>query len=75
VVTLFAGRRLADRLGRRPVLLLGLGGTALAYALLSLVGGLGSLVAVLVLYGLFVSFVDLGANTVGADTSAPTASR
>lgn len=30
VVTLSAGRRLADRLGRRPVLLLGLGGTALA---------------------------------------------
>jgi MFS family permease len=67
VVTLFAGRRLADRVGRRAVLLLGFGGTALAYALLSLFRGLGPLIAVFVLYGLFVSFVDLGANTVGAD--------
>ncbi|HEU4946786.1 MAG TPA: MFS transporter [Kribbella sp.] len=67
IVTLFAGGRLADRLGRRPVLLLGFVGTALAFALLSQVGELVSLFVVLAAYGLFVSFVDLAANAVGAD--------
>ena len=67
VVTLFAGGHLADRLGRRPVLLLGFGGTALAFALLGHVRTLGQLISVVVLYGLFISFVDLGANTVGSD--------
>lgn len=65
--TLFAGGVLADRLGRRLVLVLGFGGTATAFALLSLVDSYRHLVAVLVLYGLFVSFIDLGVNTVGAD--------
>jgi MFS family permease len=67
IVTLFAGGRLADRLGRRPVLLLGFGGTSVAFALLSQVHHVGGLFAVLALYGLFVSFIDLGANSVGAD--------
>lgn len=67
LVTLFGGGVLADRLGRRPVLLVGFGGTAAAFALLSQVRSFGPLVAVFVLYGLCVSFVDLGINTAGAD--------
>lgn len=67
VVSLAGGGRLADRFGRRPVLLTGLGGTALAFAALATVRSFGTLVAVVVLYGLTVSLVDLGANTIGAD--------
>ncbi len=67
VVTLFAGGRLADRFGRRAVLLLGFGGTALAFAALGRVDTLSALVPVALAYGFFISFVDLGANSVGAD--------
>lgn len=67
LVTLFAGGLLADRLGRRPVMLVGFGGTAAAFSLLSQVRSFGQLVAVIVLYGLCVSFIDLGVNTIGAD--------
>ena len=67
ILTLFAGGLLADRLGRRPVLLLGLAGTGVAFVFLSGVQSLGALCVVTAAYGLFVSFVDLGANAVGAD--------
>jgi MFS family permease len=66
-VTLVAGGRLSDRLGRRPVLLLGFAGTALAFALLSQVRSVPALVAVLLGYGLCCSFIDLSANALGAD--------
>jgi MFS family permease len=64
---LFVGGYLADRLGRRPVLLIGLGGTASSFVLLSQATTVATLVLAVLLYGLFISFVDLGANTVGAD--------
>ena len=67
IVTLFGGGRLADRFGRRPVILLGLGGTGAAFALLSSVHSTATLFPVFVLYGLMVSFIDLGANTIGSD--------
>lgn len=67
VVTLVAGGRLADRFGRRPILLTGLLGTALSFALLAAVRSTTPLVLDFVLYGLTSSFIDLGANTVGAD--------
>ncbi|GAB3980734.1 MFS transporter [Actinoallomurus acanthiterrae] len=67
VITLFGGGRLVDRVGRRPILLTGFTGTAAAFVLLGWVASTGTLVAVFVLYGLMVSFIDLGANTVGAD--------
>jgi MFS family permease len=67
VVTLFGGGRLVDRIGRRPILLTGFTGTALAFLLLGWVASAGTVVAVFLLYGLMVSFIDLGANTVGAD--------
>lgn len=70
VVTLFAGGRLADRLGRRPVLVAGYGGTAAGFLLLAVAHDLPGLFAGMLVYGLFSSFIDLGANTVGADVEA-----
>lgn len=67
LITLFVGGYLADRLGRRPVLLIGLAGTAASFVLLSQATTVATLVLAVLLYGLFISFVDLGANTVGAD--------
>ena len=66
VITLFAGGALADRAGRRPVLAIGFAGTGTAFVLLALAGSLAALLPVLMLYGLAISFVDLGANTVGS---------
>jgi MFS family permease len=66
VITLFAGGALADRVGRRPVLVIGFAGTATAFALLALAGSFAALLPGVMLYGLSVSFVDLGANTVGS---------
>jgi MFS family permease len=67
IVSLFGGGVLADRLGRRSLLLIGFGGTALAFTALAAVRSFGQLLPVFVLYGLTVSFVDLGASTVGSD--------
>ncbi|MCO6010391.1 MFS transporter [Actinoallomurus purpureus] len=67
VITLFGGGRLVDRVGRRPIILTGFTGTAAAFVLLGWVVSADTLVAVFVMYGLMVSFIDLGANTVGAD--------
>lgn len=66
LVTLFAGGRLADRVGRRPVLVTGFAGTGAAFVLLALAGSFTALIPAVMLYGLAVSFVDLGANTVGS---------
>ena len=67
IVTLLLGGRIADRVGRKPLLLVGFLGTGLAFALLAAVHDLGQTVLVVLLYGLAVSFVDLGANLVGTD--------
>jgi MFS family permease len=66
LVTLFGGGVLADRVGRRPVLVIGFAGTGGAFVLLALAGSFATLLPAVLLYGLAVSFVDLGANTVGS---------
>jgi MFS family permease len=66
LVTLFAGGALADRVGRRPVLVIGFAGTGTAFVLLALAGSFATLIPAVLLYGLAISFVDLGANTVGS---------
>jgi len=66
LVTLFAGGTLADRVGRRPVLFIGFAGTGAAFVLMALAGRFATLIPAVLLYGLSVSFVDLGANTVGS---------
>lgn len=67
IVSLFAGGPAVDRLGRRSITVVGLAGTGVAFAALSTVTSLGPLVVVLLAYGLFVSLVDIGANTIGGD--------
>lgn len=67
LATLFGGGHLADRFGRKPVLLIGLGGTAVAFVLLGRIDSSLSLTVALLVYGLFISFVDIGSNAVGAD--------
>ena len=66
LVTLFAGGALADRAGRRPVLVIGFAGTGTAFVLMALAGRFATLIPGMLLYGLSVSFIDLGANTVGS---------
>ena len=66
LVTLFAGGTLADRAGRRPVLVIGFAGTGTAFVLMALAGRFATLIPAMLLYGLSVSFIDLGANTVGS---------
>ena len=66
LVTLFAGGALADRVGQRPVLVIGFAGTGTAFVLLALAGSFATLIPAVLLYGLAISFVDLGANTVGS---------
>lgn len=67
IVTLLLGGRIADRVGRRTVLLIGFVGAGAAFALLGVAHDLGTTVAVVLLYGLTISFVDLGSNLVGTD--------
>jgi len=66
LVTLFAGGTLADRVGRRPVLVIGFAGTGTAFVAMALAGRFATLIPAVLLYGLSVSFVDLGASTVGS---------
>lgn len=66
VITLFAGGTLADRFGRRPVLAIGFAGSATAFVLVAQAGSFSALLAAVMLYGLTISFVDLGANTIGS---------
>jgi MFS family permease len=66
LVTLFGGGVLADRVGRRPVLVTGFAGTGAAFVLIALAGSFAGLLPAVLLYGLAVSFIDLGANTVGS---------
>src|SRR5207244_9303031 len=63
---LFAGGTLADRVGRRPVLVIGFAGTGTAFVAMALAGSFATLIPAVLLYGLSVSFIDLGANTVGS---------
>jgi len=72
LVTLFAGGTLADRVGRRPVLVIGFAGTGTAFVAMALAGRFATLIPAVLLYGLSVSFVDLGASTVGSATSRRT---
>ncbi|GAA2751865.1 MFS transporter [Amnibacterium kyonggiense] len=67
IVTLFLGGRIADRFGRRTVLLVGFGVTGLAFAALATARTFPEVLAAVILYGLAISFVDLGANAVGSD--------
>jgi MFS family permease len=65
--TLAAVGPLADRVGRRRVLVAGAAGFAVAFALLAGVEARAALWPTLALYGVASGCLDLGANAVGAD--------
>jgi predicted MFS family arabinose efflux permease len=67
VAVLIAAGRLADRYGRRPLLLAGVAGFALAFAALAGIEARGALWPTLAVYGVASGCLDLGANAVGAD--------
>lgn len=66
VVGLLVGGRLIDRLGRRPILVLGIAGTGMYLVLLAFVGSYAGLLAVLVFSGV-VGLYDLAVNSLGGD--------
>ncbi len=70
ILSLFAGGVIADRLGRRTVLLIGLIATGASFSLLGLSVTFAEVVCVVLLYGLSSSFIDLGSNAVGSDYEA-----
>ncbi len=66
VAALLVGGRLADRFGRRPVLVVGVAMTGVYLALLALVESYAALLAVLTFSGM-VSMYDLACNSLGGD--------
>lgn len=67
IVTLVVGGPLIERFGRRPILIIGLAVTGLAYVLTAVVSNYLTLLLAWLLYGLSCSFIDLGCNTVASD--------
>lgn len=67
IATLFTAGPLADRHGRRPLLIAGTGGFAASFALLAGVEAQAVVWPTLALYGIASGCLDLGANAVGAD--------
>jgi predicted MFS family arabinose efflux permease len=67
IATLAAAGPLADRHGRRPLLVAGAASFAAAFALLAAVETQAALWPTLALYGIASGCLDLGANAVGSD--------
>jgi MFS family permease len=67
IATLFSAGPVADRRGRRPLLVAGAGGFAASFALLAAVEASWAVWPTLALYGVASGCLDLGANAVGAD--------
>ncbi|NJP73422.1 MFS transporter [Streptomyces sp. C1-2] len=61
------GGAVSDRIGRRLLIVIGFGGTAPGILCLSVFGTFGSAVVAFLCMGFFGSFMDLAANSVGAD--------
>jgi predicted MFS family arabinose efflux permease len=67
IATLAAAGPLADRHGRRPLIVAGAAAFAAAFALLAVVEAQAALWPTLALYGIASGCLDLGANAVGSD--------
>jgi MFS family permease len=66
LITLLVGGVLVDRAGNPPGLVIGFAGTGIAFVLLALAGSFATLMPAVLLYGLAVTFIGLGTNTVGS---------
>jgi MFS family permease len=67
IVLLTFGGLLADRLARRHILLMGIGGAAILLLVLAFVSRYWMLLSVLLCGGAFISCYDLAVNTLGGD--------
>jgi len=67
IVTLTAGAFLIDRVGRRPLLLVGLVGAGISFVANALVVDYVQFLVACVAYGLLISFLDLAANAIASD--------
>jgi MFS family permease len=66
-LSLWLGGRIADKAGRKPVALLGIGGTGIFFIFLAFVERDLALLAAFIAGGIFISWYDLIANTLGGD--------
>lgn len=67
ILGLLVAGRLADRVGRRQVLVSGIGGTGAFFLLLTLAGDRTTLLAILLFGGVGAGFYDVAANSLGGD--------
>lgn len=67
IISIVAGGFLVDKVGRRPIAVLGFALTATAFLLFARVGSLPALVGVMLLAGAGGSLIDISANAIGAD--------
>ncbi|MGO4454273.1 MFS transporter [Arthrobacter sp. RAF14] len=67
ILTLTTGAFLIDRVGRRPLLLVGLVGAGVSFIANALVTDYVQFLLACVAYGLLISFLDLAANAIGSD--------
>lgn len=67
LLSLWLGGRIADKTGRKPVALLGIGGTGIFFISLAFVERDPALLAAFIAGGIFISWYDLIANTLGGD--------
>jgi MFS family permease len=67
LLSLWLGGRIADKTGRKPVAWLGIGGTGIFFISLAFVERNPALLAAILAGGIFISWYDLIANTLGGD--------
>ncbi len=67
IVSIMVGGPVVDRIGRRPVAVLGFTLACLAFLLFARVDSRAGLVGVLVVFGTSGSLIDISANAIGAD--------
>lgn len=67
ILTLTAGAFLIDRVGRRPLLVVGLVGAGVSFLANAAVADYVQFLLACLAYGLLISFLDLAANAIGSD--------
>ncbi|MEJ3745886.1 MFS transporter [Actinomycetes bacterium KLBMP 9797] len=67
IVSVVVGGHVVDRIGRRPVVILGFALGSVAFLLFTRIDTVPGLVAVLLIFGAGGSLIDISANAIGAD--------